>query len=60
MHLLIQLGAHITIFARGQAGLDEAKEEILAARQNGNQSVTTVAADMSVASNVGAHPISQS
>ena len=51
-HSLSRTGAHVTIFARGQKGLDEAREEILATRRQDTQSVTTVAVDMSVASNV--------
>jgi 3-dehydrosphinganine reductase len=51
-HLLIEPGAHITIFARRQTALDDAKEEILAARQDDNQTVMAVTADMSIATTV--------
>ncbi|KAF2877770.1 putative short chain dehydrogenase/ reductase [Massariosphaeria phaeospora] len=42
-------GAHITIFARGEKQLQDANDEICAARQHDGQRVASVAADMSVA-----------
>ncbi|KAF1998468.1 short chain dehydrogenase [Amniculicola lignicola CBS 123094] len=45
--VLAAQGANVTIFARSQQQLDEAKEEIIAARQNENQTITAIAADMS-------------
>ncbi|KAI4860986.1 putative short chain dehydrogenase/ reductase [Hypoxylon rubiginosum] len=45
-------GAHITIFARRQGPLDEAKDEILAARLNEDQDVNAVSLDLADASKV--------
>ncbi|KAF2679794.1 short chain dehydrogenase [Lentithecium fluviatile CBS 122367] len=44
--------ANVTIFARRQTALNEAKEEILAARQDEGQTVMAVAADMSTTANI--------
>ncbi|KAH8648722.1 short chain dehydrogenase [Tricladium varicosporioides] len=46
--VLAAQGAHITIFARKQKLLEEAREEILAARENENQIIMSVAADMAI------------
>ncbi|KAI4865899.1 hypothetical protein F4820DRAFT_418481 [Hypoxylon rubiginosum] len=48
-------GAHITIFGRKQGLLDEARNEILAARHVESQIINAVAGDMGIASN--AHSI---
>ncbi len=45
-------GAHITIFGRKQGLLDEARNEILAARHVESQIINAVAGDMGIASNV--------
>lgn len=45
--VLASQGANVTIVARKQTLLDEAKEEILRSRKSDAQTVTTVAADMS-------------
>ncbi|KAI1379650.1 putative short chain dehydrogenase/ reductase [Hypoxylon crocopeplum] len=45
-------GAHITIFARRQGPLDEAKKEILAARLSEEQEVNAVSLDLADASKV--------
>jgi 3-dehydrosphinganine reductase len=50
--VLATRGANVTIFARKQDLLDEAKSEILAARKSDIQTVTAVAADMSNPSTV--------
>lgn len=42
----MQTGAHVTIFARGQRPLDEARDEILAARLSTNQEVEAVSLDL--------------
>lgn len=47
------LGAHVTIFARRQKPLEEAKEEILATRQNESQEVKAVSVDLSDGAKVG-------
>ena len=39
-------GAHVTIFARRQETLDEARNEILAARQDTKQDVNAVSLDL--------------
>lgn len=41
-----EAGAHITIFARRQGPLDEARNEILAARRNTKQEVFAVSLDL--------------
>lgn len=41
-----EAGAHITIFARRQGPLDEARNEILAARRDMNQEVNAVSLDL--------------
>ncbi|HVO44519.1 MAG TPA: SDR family oxidoreductase [Aggregatilineales bacterium] len=45
--LLASKGAHISIMARTQATLDEAKKEIEAARASGDQKVVALSADVS-------------
>lgn len=50
--ILTKTGAHITIFARRQGPLDEAKDEILAARLNEDQDVNAVSLDLADASKV--------
>jgi hypothetical protein len=52
---LTETGAYVTIFARKQKLLDEAKAEIIAARQDESQKITAVAADMAVASKVSSN-----
>ncbi|KAI2620649.1 putative short chain dehydrogenase/ reductase [Hypomontagnella submonticulosa] len=49
---LASRGAHITIFARRQGPLDEAKEEILASRLSEDQEVNAVTLDLGDASKV--------
>ncbi|KAI1390362.1 uncharacterized protein F4822DRAFT_233968 [Hypoxylon trugodes] len=44
-------GAHITIFSRNQEQLDDAKNEILAVRQDEAQKISAVAGDMGTSSN---------
>jgi 3-dehydrosphinganine reductase len=51
------VGAHITIFARGQTELDEAKDEILASRRDEIQQVAAIAADLSIPSKVSRRPV---
>lgn len=41
-----EVGAHITIFARRQGPLDEARNEILAVRRDINQEVNAVSLDL--------------
>ncbi len=41
-----EAGAHITIFARRQALLDEARDEVLAARRSEKQEVHAVSLDL--------------
>ncbi len=41
-----EAGAHMTIFARRQAPLDEARNEILAARRDINQEVNAISLDL--------------
>ena len=45
-HFNNETGAHITIFARRQGPLDDAKVEVLAARQDTNQEVNIVSLDL--------------
>jgi 3-dehydrosphinganine reductase len=40
-------GAHVTIFARRQKPLEEAKAELLASRKNGSQEINAVSVDLS-------------
>lgn len=49
---MLGAGAHVTIFARRQKQLDEAKVEIEAAKRCDSQVITAVAADMSNARTV--------
>ena len=42
----------MTIFARGQTQLDEAKDEILASRRDDSQQVAAIAADLGTPSTV--------
>ncbi|KAI5868186.1 putative short chain dehydrogenase/ reductase [Durotheca rogersii] len=49
---LASKGAHITIFSRRQGALDEARQEILAARLSEDQEVNAVSLDLSDASKV--------
>lgn len=45
-------GAHITVFARNQEYLSEAKDELLASRLDKSQEITVVQADMGKPSTV--------
>ncbi|KAL1970191.1 hypothetical protein VTN77DRAFT_5351 [Rasamsonia byssochlamydoides] len=45
-------GAHVTIFARRQGQLDEAKQEIIATTLSANQEINAVALDLADASKV--------
>lgn len=60
-HSLVQLkeeaGAHITIFARRQGPLDEARNQILASRRDEKQEVHAVSLDLGNPSEV--RPISR-
>ena len=51
------IGAHITIFARGQTSLDEAKDEILASRRDESQQVAAIAADLGTPLTVSRRPV---
>jgi 3-dehydrosphinganine reductase len=51
--LILDPGAHVTIFARRQNLLDEAKAEILAARKDESQEVKAVSVDLSDGAKVG-------
>ena len=52
-----RIGAHVTIFARGQTQLDEAKDEILASRRDESRQVAAIAADLGTPSTVSRRPI---
>lgn len=47
LKLIQESGAHVTIFARRQQPLDEAKAEILDARKDNSQEVNAVSVDLS-------------
>lgn len=51
-----RIGANVTIFARGQTSLDEAKDEILASRREESQQVAAIAADLGTPSTVSRRP----
>ena len=50
--LLIQTGAHVTIFARRQGPLEEAKQEIMAISSNAKQEINAVSLDLANSSEV--------
>lgn len=42
-----EIGAHVTIFARKQEQLDQAKKEVISARTSESQIIEAITADMS-------------
>ena len=50
--LLIQTGAHVTILARRQGPLEEAKQEIMAISSNTKQEINAVSVDLANSSEI--------